>query len=75
MGENAARIAWSGVGIRLPRRLVTARAIRLATRRVLTDPAFAERAQRLHDWSARNDGAAVAADALEEFAASSPQRT
>jgi UDP:flavonoid glycosyltransferase YjiC (YdhE family) len=68
MGENAARIAWAGVGVPLPRRLVTARGVRLAVQRVLSEPAIAERARALGEWSRRQDGATVAAETLEEFA-------
>jgi len=71
MAENAARVAWSGCGVSLPRRFVTARGVRLAVRRVLGDPSYAERARRLGGWAARHDGAAVAADAVEELAARS----
>jgi MGT family glycosyltransferase len=69
MGENAARVAWAGVGVSLPRRLVTERGIRLAVRRVLGDPSYAERARELADWAQRNDGAGHAADAVEALAA------
>jgi len=69
MGENAARVAWAGVGVPLPRRLVSARGVRLGVRRVLGEPDFAVRAAALREWSERHDGAAVAADVLEEFAA------
>jgi UDP:flavonoid glycosyltransferase YjiC (YdhE family) len=68
MGENAARIAWAGVGVPLPRRLVTARGVRLAVQRVLSDPSVAQRAQSLADWSRDHDGAVVAAETLEAFA-------
>ena len=68
MGENAARIAWAGVGVPLPRRLVTARGVRLAVTRLLSDPGYAERARVFGEWSERHDGATVAAEALEEFA-------
>lgn len=68
MGENAARVAWAGVGLSLPRRLVTERGIRLAVRRVLSEPRYAERARELAGWAERNDGAAHAADAVEELA-------
>jgi UDP:flavonoid glycosyltransferase YjiC (YdhE family) len=71
MGENAARIAWAGAGVRLPRRLVSARGIRLAVRRILAEPEIAERAGSFRAWSERHDGAAIAADALEDFAESS----
>jgi UDP:flavonoid glycosyltransferase YjiC (YdhE family) len=69
MAENAARIRWAGVGVSLPRRFQTPRGVRLAVRRLLGDPRYAEAAGRLRVWSEQNDGAAVAADALEELAA------
>jgi UDP:flavonoid glycosyltransferase YjiC (YdhE family) len=69
MPENAARVAWAGAGVALPRRLVTAGGIRLAVRRVVGDPAFGARAREMRDWAAANDGAANAADAVEALAA------
>jgi UDP:flavonoid glycosyltransferase YjiC (YdhE family) len=68
MAENAARLSWSGTGVSLPRRFVTPRGVRLAARRLLADPTYRERAGALRSWSERHDGAAVAADALEELA-------
>jgi UDP:flavonoid glycosyltransferase YjiC (YdhE family) len=35
-------------------------------RRVLDEPQYASRARELADWAERNDGAATAADVLEE---------
>jgi UDP:flavonoid glycosyltransferase YjiC (YdhE family) len=72
MNENAARVAWAGVGVPLPRRLVTARGVRLAVGKVLSEPRFKEGAERLGRWAHRHDGAAGAADVLEEFAATTP---
>ncbi len=69
MAENAARIRWAGLGVSLPRRFQTARGVRLAVRRLLADPEYAERAKELERWSAGHDGAAAAADAVEELAA------
>jgi UDP:flavonoid glycosyltransferase YjiC (YdhE family) len=69
MAENAARVRWAGVGVSLPRRFVTPRGIRLAVRRLLSEPAYAERAGRLGQWAARHDAGAIAADALEGVAA------
>ena len=46
MAENAARVSWAGAGVSLPRRLVTERGIRLAVRRLLSEP-------ELRDPSAR----------------------
>ena len=63
--ENAARIRWANVGVSLPRRFVSARGLRLAVRRLLGDSRYAEGAASLARWSAGNDGAAAAADAVE----------
>jgi UDP:flavonoid glycosyltransferase YjiC (YdhE family) len=68
MAENGARIRWAGVGVSLPRRFHTPRGVRLAVRRLLGDPGYAEAAGRLQEWSERHDGAAAAANALEELA-------
>jgi len=68
MAENAARIRWSGAGVSLPRRFLTARGVRLAVRRLMRDPRYGRCAEELRDWAAANDGAATAADAVEELA-------
>ena len=65
--ENAARVAWAGAGVSLPRRLVTPRGIRLAIRRLLADPGHSRRAAELAAWAEANDGATRAADALERL--------
>jgi MGT family glycosyltransferase len=67
MGENASRIGWAGVGVPLPRRLVTARGVRLAVQRVLSSEGYSRRAQALGEWSRRHDGSVAAAEALESF--------
>jgi UDP:flavonoid glycosyltransferase YjiC (YdhE family) len=67
MAENASRIAWAGVGAPLPRRLVTARGVRLGVQRVLGDEGCRARARALAEWSRRHDGATVAAETLELF--------
>ena len=69
MAENAARVAWAGAGVSLPRRLATPRGVRLAVERVLGDARYARRARELADWAARNDGGERAAAAVETFAA------
>ncbi len=46
MAENAARIDWAGVGVRLPWRLLSARTLRLAVERALEDARGAGRARR-----------------------------
>jgi MGT family glycosyltransferase len=68
MNENAARIDWAGVGVRVPRRLCGPRAVRLAVERALSDPHLRTRASELADWSRSHDGAARAADHIEELA-------
>ena len=70
MGENAARIDWARVGVRLPWRLCTARALRLAVERALGDPLMAARARALSAWAAARDGVERAADEVERFALS-----
>jgi MGT family glycosyltransferase len=69
MAENAARLRWAGLGVSLPRRFHTPRGVRLAVRRLLADPGYAERAAAIRDWCRDNDGAATAADELERFLA------
>jgi UDP:flavonoid glycosyltransferase YjiC (YdhE family) len=69
MAENAARIRWAGLGVSLPRRFQTPRGVRLAVRRLLGDSAYAERVAAIRAWSEGHDGAAIAADAVEELAA------
>lgn len=66
--ENAARVAWAGVGAALPRRLASPRGVRLAVRRALADPRLRHRARELAAWARSNDAAAAAAAAVEELA-------
>ena len=67
MAETSARIRWAGAGVSLPRRFHTARGIRLAVRRLLANPSYAHRARELAAWSEAHDGAAAAADAVEQL--------
>jgi UDP:flavonoid glycosyltransferase YjiC (YdhE family) len=67
MAENAARVAWAGAGVSLPRRFTTPRGVRLAVARVLDQDRYSRRARELADWADRHDGASIAADALERF--------
>ncbi|MEA2472875.1 MAG: hypothetical protein QOE06_790 [Thermoleophilaceae bacterium] len=69
MAENAARVNWAGVGVSLPRRLVSPRGVRLAVERVISEPGLGARARELRDWAARHDGAERAARAVEALAA------
>jgi UDP:flavonoid glycosyltransferase YjiC (YdhE family) len=65
MGENAARVAWSGAGLSVPRRLLSPRSIRLATRQALGEPRFTRWAAEIATWADAHDGAAAAADLVE----------
>jgi UDP:flavonoid glycosyltransferase YjiC (YdhE family) len=65
MGENAARLDWAGLGVRLPGRLVSARTLRLAVDRALGEPRLAQRVGALAAWSAGHDGATRAAELIE----------
>jgi MGT family glycosyltransferase len=69
MAENAARLAWAGAGVRVPRRFGTPGPLRLAVRRALRDAGMRARARELAAWAADNDGAGRAADLVEELAA------
>lgn len=67
MGENAARAAWAGVGVRLPWRLLSPSTIRLAVRRALADRSLGARARELAASATGSDGAERAADLVEEL--------
>lgn len=66
--ENAARVRWAGVGVSVPRRFVGPTGLRLAVGRILGEPGYRRRAEELRRWAAENDGAATAANAVEELA-------
>jgi UDP:flavonoid glycosyltransferase YjiC (YdhE family) len=68
MAENAARVAWSGAGLSVPRRLLSRRAVRLAVLRLLGEESFTVRTREIAAWSETHDGAAAAADLAEEAA-------
>jgi UDP:flavonoid glycosyltransferase YjiC (YdhE family) len=74
MGENAARVAWSGAGLSVPRRLLSGRSIRLATRRLLSEERFGARAQEIAAWSQSHDGPAAAAGLVEDAARNATSR-
>ncbi len=46
MNENAARLAWAGAGLRLPRRFISPRPLRRAVEQVIGDLSIGARAQR-----------------------------
>lgn len=70
MGENAARVDWAGMGVRLPWRFLTPRTLRLAVERALADDRLRVRAEAVADWAARHDGPQRAAELVEELALS-----
>jgi UDP:flavonoid glycosyltransferase YjiC (YdhE family) len=69
MNENAARVDWAGVGVRLPRRMVGVRGLRLAVGRALARPRLRARARELELWAAEHDGPTRAAELVESFGA------
>ena len=73
-GENGARVAWSGAGLSLARRLLSPRGVRLAVRRLLRDGRYLARAEEIAAWAAENDGAANAAQLVEEAARNAASR-
>lgn len=68
MNENAARTAWAGAGIRVPRRLVSPRVVRLAVEAALAERSIRARANELAAWAAENDPGARAAKLVERLA-------
>jgi UDP:flavonoid glycosyltransferase YjiC (YdhE family) len=70
MAENGVRIAWAGAGLSLPWRLCRPAPLRWASRRILADPSFRERAGELAEWRRGNDGAQRGAELVEQLASS-----
>ncbi len=68
MAENGARVAWSGAGLMLPWRLLGARTLRVAVRRLLGDDGFVARAGEIAAWGRANDGATRGAELVEALA-------
>jgi UDP:flavonoid glycosyltransferase YjiC (YdhE family) len=66
--ENAARIAWSGVGIRLRTQSPSPDKIRAAVRAVLREPRYRLRAQAIRQEMSRYDAPRIASDLLEQIA-------
>ena len=69
MAENAARVDWAGLGVRLPRRLCSPRGVRLAVRRALALPREPVRA--VARWIAAHDARERACVEIERWWASS----
>jgi UDP:flavonoid glycosyltransferase YjiC (YdhE family) len=67
MAENAARVDWAGLGVRLPLRFCTPGGVRLAVRRALARRGARERAQALAAWAAAHPGPSRAVAELEAW--------
>ena len=68
MNENAARLDWSGAGLRLPRLFVSPRPLRLAVERALGDASLRARARELSAWTRANNPGEAAALLVERLA-------
>jgi UDP:flavonoid glycosyltransferase YjiC (YdhE family) len=68
MSETAMRVAWAGCGLSLPWRLCRPAPLRWATRRLLEDRSFTDRAQQLAIWAKDHDGAERGAELIEQLA-------
>jgi UDP:flavonoid glycosyltransferase YjiC (YdhE family) len=69
MAENAARADWAGVGVRLPRRLLSPRTLCWAVERALGLPQLRARARAIAAWLGERDPAVSAAQAVEAWVA------
>jgi UDP:flavonoid glycosyltransferase YjiC (YdhE family) len=70
MNENAARLAWAGAGVRLPRRFISPRPLRHAVEHALGEPSIRTRARELAAWSTTHDAGAEASALIERLVAS-----
>jgi MGT family glycosyltransferase len=68
MAENASRVDWAGLGVRLPRRYATPRGVRAAVGRALRERRLRERADAVARWAAGHDPGRRAAEVLEAWA-------
>jgi MGT family glycosyltransferase len=68
MAENAARLDWAGLGVRVPWRLLSPLTMRLAVRRALDEHAsLSARALELSSWAHLHDGPTRAAELIEDL--------
>lgn len=68
MNENAARVDWTGAGVRLPRRFISPRPLRLAVEHTIDNPAIRARARELAAWQSTHDAGIHAAQLVERLA-------
>jgi MGT family glycosyltransferase len=71
MNENAARLAWAGAGVRLPRRFISPRPLRRAVEQALSEPSIGARAGELATWASTHNAGSRAATLIEQLASSS----
>jgi MGT family glycosyltransferase len=75
MNENAARVDWAGVGVRLPRRYISPRPLRLAVARALATPSIRQRARGLAQWTHENNPGRTASVLVERLAMTRNNKT
>jgi len=68
MNENAARLAWAGAGVRLPRRFISPRPLRHAVMQALSNPSIRVRAHALAAWASTHNAEHRAATLIESLA-------
>lgn len=68
MNENAARLDWSGAGVRLPRRFLAPHPLRLAVERALSEPEIRSRARDFEAWTQAHDPGRSASELIEMLA-------
>ena len=68
MAENAARLDWAGLGVRLPWRFASPATVRLAVERALDELRHSlPGAKELAAWAAEHDGPTRAAELIEQL--------
>jgi UDP:flavonoid glycosyltransferase YjiC (YdhE family) len=70
--EHGARVAWSGAGLMIPKPLLSTASLRSASRVLLGEPKFGERARAIAAAGGTQGGPARAAALVEEHAAGRP---
>jgi UDP:flavonoid glycosyltransferase YjiC (YdhE family) len=68
MAENAARVDWAGLGVRLPRRWCTPRGMRAAVRSALGRPSLRVASRRVASWISTHPAGPRAVDEIERWA-------
>ncbi len=67
MNENAARLAWAGAGVRVPRRFISPRPLRGAVERALHERSIRAKASELAAWNSTHDSGAQASSLIERL--------